>query len=92
MTFEELEKEVNEMKARATADLAFLRCAVFTLSTQQLRGTELTLGKLAEEMAVKLLYRESVSDPENHAFEERKQFWLDALRAEVAARDAAGRL
>jgi hypothetical protein len=92
MTFDELEQEVSEMKARAAADLAFLRCALFTLSTAQLRGAELTMSKLAEDMTVKLLFRENVSDPANHAFEERKKFWTDALRAEVAARDAVGRL
>ena len=92
MTFEELEKEVSELKARSTADLAFLRCAIFTLSTAQLRGTEQTLSKLSEDMTVRLLFLGSVSDQANHAFEERKKFWLDALRAEVAARDAVGRL
>jgi hypothetical protein len=91
MTFDELEQEVSEIKARASADLAFLRCALFTLSTRQLRGTELTMSKLVEDMTVKLLFRENVSDPANHAFEERKKFWIDALRAEVAARDAVGR-
>lgn len=79
------------MKGRATADLAFLRCAIFTLSTSQLRGTELTMSALAEEMAVKLLNRADVSDPANHAFEDRKQFWLESLRAEITARDSAGR-
>ena len=92
MTFEELEKEVSEIKARAAADLVFLRCTMFTLSTAQLRGAELMMNNLAEEMAVKLLYMQNVSDPANHAFEERKKSWLIALQAEIAARDAAGRL
>lgn len=91
MTLEELEKEVTELKARATADLAFLRCAIFTLSAEQLRGTMQVMNKLAEELAVKLLYRQNVTDTANHAFEDRKKFWLDALQAEVAARDAVGR-
>ena len=81
-----------ELKARSAADLAFLRCAIFTLSTAQLRGTELTLSKLSEDMTVKLLYLGNVSDEANHAFELRKKFWIDALRAEVAARDEVGRL
>ena len=91
MTLEELERELSEIKARASADLALLRSAVFTLSTEQLRGTEQMMSKLAEEMAVKLLYRENVSDPANHAFGERKRFWLAELQAEIAARDADGR-
>lgn len=91
MTFEELEKEVQQLKARATADLAFLRCAIFTLSTAQLRGTKLSMDKLAEDLSVKLLYLPTASDSGNHAFEERKKFWLDALQAEIEARDDAGR-
>lgn len=91
MTFEELENEVNEIKARAAADLAFLRCAMFTLSVAQLRGAEITMNNLAEDMTVKLLYMQSASDTANHAFEDRKKFWLDALQAEIAARDAVGR-
>ncbi len=90
MTFEELEKEVGEIKARAAADLAFLRCAMFTLSTAQLRGTALVMPALAEQLAVKLLNRPGVSDPANHAFEERSKYWLDELRAEIAARESAG--
>ena len=92
MTFDELEKEVIEIKARAAADLAFLRCALFTLSTAQLRDAELTMGKLSEDMTVKLLYMQSASDTANHEFDERKKFWLDALKEEIAARDAVGRL
>ena len=91
VTFEELEQEVAKMKGRATADLAFLRCALFTLSTAQLRGAELAMSPLAEELAVKLLNRADVSDPANHAYEDRKEFWLEALRAEIAARDSVGR-
>ncbi len=90
MTFEELEQEVQELKARATADTAFLRCAIFTLSTAQLRGTKLTMDKLAEDMSVRLLYMPNASDTANHTFEDRKSFWLDALQAEIAARDSAG--
>ncbi len=92
MTFEELEIEVSEIKARATADLAFLRCALFTLSTAQLRGAELAMSKLAEDMTVKLLYMRNVSDTANHVFDERKKFWLNALNEEIAARDAVIRL
>ena len=91
MTFEELEKEVAEIKARATADLAFLRCAMFTLSTAQLRRTALVMPALAEQLAVKLLNRADVSDPANHAYEERAKYWLDELQVELAARDAVGR-
>lgn len=91
MTLEELEKEVAEIKARATADSALLRSALFTLSTAQLRGAEITLAKLAEDVSVKLLYANYVPDVANHIFEDRNKFWLDALRAEIAARDAAGR-
>lgn len=89
MTFEELEKEVQELKARAAADSAFLRCAIFTLGTSQLRDTKLTMDRLAEDMSVKLLYMQSASDTANYAFEEKKKFWLDALQAEIEARDAA---
>lgn len=92
MTLEELEKEVSEIKARSAADLAFIRCAMFTLSTAQLRGVELTMSKLSEDMTVRLLYMSSASDTANNAFDERRKFWLDALQAEVTARDAANRL
>ena len=91
MTFEELEKEIQEIKARAMADTAFLRCAIFTLSTAQLRGTKLTIDKLAEDLSVKLLYMGNASDTANHVFEDRKKFWLDALQAEIAARDSVER-
>lgn len=89
MTLEELEKQVQELRARATADTAFLRCAIFTLNTAQLRGTKWTLDRLGEDMSVKLLYMWSASDEANHAFEERKKFWLDALDAEISAREKA---
>jgi len=91
MNLEELEKEVQQIKARAAADTAFLRCAIFTLNTAQLRGAKLTMEKLAEDMTVKLLFMPGASDAANHAFDDRKQFWLDALQAEIAARDSAGR-
>jgi hypothetical protein len=91
VTFEELEQEVQELKARAAADTAFLRCAIFTMSTMQLGGAKQALDELAEDMTVKLLYMRSVSDKANQAFEERKRFWLDALREEVAARDGVER-
>lgn len=92
MTIEQLEKEVQELKARAAADTAFLRCAIFTLSTAQMRGAQMALDRLSEDMAVSLLYMSSASDAANHAFEEQKKFWLDALQAEIAARDSSGRL
>lgn len=89
MTFEELEKEVQELKARSAADTAFLRCAIFTLSTEQLRGAKLTMDKLSEDMSVKLLYMSSASDIANQTFGARTQFWLDALQAELSARNPA---
>lgn len=88
MTLEELEKEIQGVKARAMADTAFLRCAIFTLSTSQLRGTKHAIERLAEDLSVKLLYMENASDTANHMFEDRKAFWLDALKAEIAARDS----
>lgn len=92
MTLEELEKEVSEIKARSAADLAFIRCAMFTLSTAQLRVAELTMSKLSEDMTVRLLYMSSASDTANTAFDERRKFWLDALHAEITARGADSRL
>lgn len=89
MTLEDLHKELQELKARAAADTAFLRCAIFTLGTPQLRGACLAMANLFEEMSVKLLYMQNASDQANHAFNERKKFWLDALEAEIAARGTA---
>jgi hypothetical protein len=87
MTLQELEKQVQELQARSTANIAFLRCAIFTLSTPQLRGTKETLEKLAEDMSVKLLYMGGASDDANHAFEAQKKFWFDALASEISARE-----
>lgn len=82
---EELKLEVEKMRARGLADMAFLHSTVLTLSTPQLRGGAQTMSKVAEELTVKLLYR---VDPEavTAAYEERKKYWLDALQAEIAAR------
>lgn len=82
---EELKLEVEKMRARSLADMAFLHSTVLTLSTPQLRGGVQTLSKVAEELTVKLLYR---VDPEavSAAYEERKKYWLNALQAEIGAR------
>lgn len=87
-TLENLRADLEEIKARSAADTAFLRCAIFTMSTAQLRGTEISLKKLGEDVATKLIYS-SESDGTNQAFSERTQFWLSAIEAEVAAREAA---
>ena len=82
---DELKLEVEKMRALSLADMAFLHSTVFTLSTPQLRGGAQALGKVAEELTVKLLYR---IDPDavTAAYEERKTYWLNALQAEIAAR------
>lgn len=90
MTLQELEAEVQKIKARAAADTAFIRCAIFTLGTEQLRSTIATMDSLAESMAVGLMFMRSASDEANHEFEARRRFWTDALRSEIAARDSAG--
>lgn len=88
MTLQELEIQVQELRARSAADLAFLRCAFFTLTTMQLKCTKATLENLAEDMSVKLLYMGAASDEANHAFQERKKFWLAALDNEISTRGA----
>lgn len=82
---EELKLEIEKMRARSIADMAFLHCTVLTLSTPQLRGGAQTMAKVAEELTVKFLYRVD-SDAVTATYEERKKYWLDALQAEIAAR------
>lgn len=82
---EKLKLEIEKMRARSVADMAFLHSTVLTLSTPQLRGGEQTLAKVAEELTVKLLYRVD-PDAVTAAYEERKRYWLNALQAEIAAR------
>lgn len=89
MNLQELEIEVQKIKARSAADTAFIRCAMFTLGTEQLRSTIVVLESLAESMAVGLMFMKSASDEANHEFEARRNFWIDALRSEIAARDSA---
>lgn len=82
---EELRLEVEKMRARSTADMAFLHSTLLTLSTPQLRGGAQTMAKVAEDITVKLLYRVD-PDAVTAAYEERKTYWLNALQAEIAAR------
>lgn len=84
----ELRKELEEIKARATADTAFLRCFMFTLGTAQLRGALASLKDLSESMSIRFLYG-TASDTAGETFEQRRRFWLDALEMEIAARDGA---
>jgi hypothetical protein len=81
MTLEELEREVQGLKARAAADTAFLRSMLFALSTEQLRGARQTLATVGEGMAVKLLFMPDVSDTASEEFDQRRRFWLRELEA-----------
>lgn len=83
---EEVIKEIEAIKARAGADMAFLRCALFTLSTSQLRGAREALKTLSEGLTVHFMYSPE-SETTNAAMIERQQFWLEALDAEIQARE-----
>ena len=86
MTLEELEREVQGLKARAAADTAFLRCLLFSASTEQLQGAQQTLATVGEDMAVRLLFMPNVSDTASEEFDQRRRFWLGELEAEIEGR------
>lgn len=85
---EEVERETQEMKARAMANFALLRCLVGVLPTNQLAGLEQTFAKVAEQLVVEFMYG-SWSETTNEVASASYEDWLQVMRRELEARRAA---
>lgn len=83
---DELEREMQELKARSLTDFALLRCLVGVLPTGELAALKLTFAKLAEDLTVKFMYG-SWDEATNQAVQARGELWMGVMSQELQARD-----
>ena len=88
MDLKEIEKQVEEIKARVMADSTILRFAILSQSTEQLLQMKANLTEINEALSVKLLYMSGASDVANETFDQRRSFWMDAIDGEISSRQS----
>lgn len=82
-----LEKEIQEMKARHTADFAMLDTLVRTLPTHHLEVLLTAFTPLAEELKIKFIYG-PWSEFAHQAASEKLQVWQVTMAKELQARQS----